>query len=77
MLRIFSNFYNIVKKYVTINSKEDNANMLLSIIFLHFTMKSLPNIVFYFRWRMLEDSVNFKFSSVAPLKGKKVKNINQ
>ena len=50
--------------YVTINNKENTANILLLIVFpytrshfivFHLTMNSLPIIVFYFRWRMLED----------------------
>ena len=70
--------YSIVKKYVTINNKENTANILLLNIFLYtksdftvfdFTIKSLPIIVFYFRWRMLEDSLTFKLSSPAPSKG--------
>ena len=49
--------YSIVKKYVTINDKENTANILLLNIFLStksdfivfdFTIKSLPIIVFYF-----------------------------
>ena len=67
-----------MKKYVTINNKENTANILLLNIFLYtksdftvfdFTIKSLPIIVFYFRWRMLEDSLTFKLSSPAPSKG--------
>ena len=69
----------IVKKLVTINKKENTANILLSITFLHtqshfivlhFTMKSLPIIVFSLRWRMLEDSFSFELSSLVPWKGK-------
>ena len=69
----------IVKKLATINKKENTANILLSITFLHtqshfivlhFTMKSLPIIVFSLRWRMLEDSFTFELSSLAPCKGK-------
>ena len=71
-----------MKKYVTINDKENTANILLLNIFLYtksdfivfdFTKKSLPIIVFYFRWRMLEDSLTFQLSSLAPLKEKKWK----
>ena len=49
--------YSIVKKYVTINDKENTANILLSNIFLYtisdfsvfdFPMKSLPVIVSIF-----------------------------
>ena len=74
--------YGIMKKHVTINDKENTANILLLNIFLYtksdfivfdFTKKSLPIIVFYFRWRMLEDSLTFQLSSLAPLKGKKKK----
>ena len=74
--------YSIVKKYVTINNKECTANILLLKIFLHtksdfivsgFAMKPLPIIAFHFRWRMLEDSLAFQLSSLAPLKGKKMK----
>ena len=70
-----------MKKHVTINNKENTANILLLNIFLYtksdfivfdFTMKSLPIIVFYFRWRMLEDSLSFQLSSLAPLNGKKI-----
>ena len=66
-----------MKKYVTINNKENSANILLLNIFLYtksdftvfdFTIKSLPIIVFCFRWRMLEDSLTFKLSSLTPLK---------
>ena len=73
-----------MKKYVTINNKENTANILLLNIFLYtksdfivfdFTMKSLPIIVFYFRWRMLEDSLTFQLSSLAPLKGEKMKTL--
>ena len=69
-------------KNVTIYNKENTANILLLKIFLYtksdfivfdFTKKSLPIIVFYFRWRMLEDSLTFQLSSLAPLKGKKMK----
>ena len=72
--------YSIVKKYVTIYNKKNTANILLLIIFPYtrshfivfdFTMNSLPIIVFYFRWRMLEDSLTFKLSSLAPLKEKR------
>ena len=56
---VFSIFiiYSIVKKYVTINDKENTANILLLNMFLYtksdfivfdFTMKLLPIIVFYF-----------------------------
>ena len=38
-----------------------------------FTMKSLLAIAFYIRWRMLEDSLAFQLSSLAPLKRKKWK----
>ena len=71
-----------MKKYVTTTNKENTANILLLIIFLYtqshfivfdFTMNSLPVIVFYFRWRMLEDSLTFELSSLAPLKGKNEK----
>ena len=71
--------YSIVKKYVAIYSKENTANILISIIFLHiqshfivfdFTIKSLPIIVFYFRCRMLDDSLTFKLSSLPPWKKK-------
>ena len=71
-----------MQKHVTINNKENNANILLWNIFLYaksdfivfdFTKKSLPIIVFYFRWRMLEDSLTFQLSSLAPLKGEKGK----
>ena len=74
-----------MKKYVTINNKENTANILLLNIFLYtksdfivfdFTKKSLPIIVFYFRWRMLEDSLTFQLSSLAPLKGKKNENLD-
>ena len=74
--------YSVVKKYVTINNKENTAITLLSIIFLHarshfivfdFAMKSLPIIVFYFRWRMLVDSLIFKLTGIAPLKWRKWK----
>ena len=66
-----------MKKYVTINNKENTANVLLSIIFLHTKShffvfdfkKSL--LMFYSRWRLLENSLNSQLSSVAPLKGKK------
>ena len=68
--------YSIVKKYVTINNKENIASILLLNIFLYtksdfigfdFTMKSLPITGFYFRWRMLGDSLTFQLSSLAPL----------
>ena len=71
-----------MKKYVTINNKENTANILLLNIFLYtksdfivfdFTRKSLPIIGFYFRWGMLEDSLTFQLSNLAPLKGKKRK----
>ena len=70
-----------MKKYVTINNKKNTANILLLNIFLYtksdfivfdFTMKSLPIIAFYFRWRMLEDSLTFQLPSLAPLKGDKI-----
>ena len=73
-----------MQKHVTINNKENNANILLWNIFLYtksdfivfdFTKKSLPIIVFYFRWRMLEDSLTFQLSSLAPLKGEKNENL--
>ena len=38
-----------------------------------FKMKSLPIIVFYFRWKMLEDSITFQLSSLTTLKGEKIK----
>ena len=69
----------MVKKYVTINNKENTTSTLLSIMFLHtrsyfivfdFTMKSLAIIVFYFCWRMLVDTLTFELSNLAPLKGK-------
>ena len=78
---ILTNF-NIVKKYFTLNSKENTANILLLNIFLYgksnfiifdFTMKLLPIIVFHFRYRMLEDSLTFQLSILEPLKGKKWK----
>ena len=56
---------------VTINNKENTATVLLLNIFLYtksnfivfdFTKKSLPIIVLYFRWRMLEDSLTFQLS---------------
>ena len=62
--------------------KENTANILLLNIFLYtksdfivfdFTMKSLPIIIFYFRWRMLEDNLTFQLFSRALLKGKKWK----
>ena len=65
-----------MKKYVTINNKENTPSTLLSIIFLHtrshfivfdFTTKSLPITLFHFCWRMLVDSLY----SLAPLKEKK------
>ena len=71
--------YSIVKKYVTINNKENTASALPSIIFLQtqshfiafdFTMKLLPIIAFYFRWRMLVDILTFELFILAPLKGK-------
>ena len=74
-----------MKKYVTINNKENTANILLLIIDLYtrshfivfdFRMNSLPILVFYFRWRMLEDSLTFELSSLAPLKGKKNENLD-
>ena len=73
--------YSIVKKYVTINNKEKTANILLLNIFLStksdflvfdFAMKSLLIISFYFRWRMLEDSLTFQLSCLVHLKGKKI-----
>ena len=69
-------------KNVTINNKENTANILLLNLFLYtksdfivfdFTMKSLPIIVLYFRCRMLEDSLTFQLSSVASLKEKQRK----
>ena len=42
-------------------------------IVFDFTMKSLPLKVFYFRWRMLENSLTFLLSSLAHLKGEKLK----
>ena len=75
-----------MKKYVTINNKENTANILLLNIFLYtksdfivfdFTKKSLPIIVFYFRWRMLEDSLTFQLSSLASLKGEKMKSLKK
>ena len=70
-----------MKKYVTINNKENTAYILLLNIFstksgfivFDFTMKSIPIIVFYFRCRMLEDSLTFQLSSLASLKEKKWK----
>ena len=68
-------------KNVTINNKGNTANILLLNILLYaksdfiifdFTKKSLPIIVFYFRWRMLEDSLTFQLSGLAPLKWEKV-----
>ena len=73
-----------MNKYVTINNKENTANILLLNIFLYtksdfivfdFTMKSPPIIVFYFRWRILEDSLTFQLSSLAPSKGEKMKTL--
>ena len=70
-----------MKKYVTINNKENTASILLLNILLYsksdfivfdFTMKSLPIIVSYFRWRM-EYSLTFQLCSLAPLKEKKKK----
>ena len=58
-----------MKKYVAVNNKENTANILLLNIFLYtksdfivfdFTMKLLPIIVFYFGWRMLENSLTFQ-----------------
>ena len=77
--------YSIVKKYVTKNDKESTANILLSIILLHtqsqfiafdFAIKSLPIIVFYFHWRMVDDSLTFELSSLAPWKLNEKKNEN-
>ena len=71
--------YSIVKKYVTINNKENTASILLLNILLYtksdfivfdFAMKSLPIIVSYFRWRM-EYSLTFQLCSLAPSKEKK------
>ena len=68
--------YSIVKRYA---SKENTANILLLIIFLYtqsyftafnFTMNSRPIIVFYFGWRILENSLAFQLSSLASLKRK-------
>ena len=39
-------------------------------------MKSLSIMVFYFRWRMLEDSLTFQLSSLGPLKGEKNENLD-
>ena len=33
-------------------------------IVFNFTMKSLPIIIFYFRWRLLEDSLTFQLSTL-------------
>ena len=77
--------YVIVKKYFTINNKENTVNVILLIIFLYtqshfivfdFTMKSLPIIVFYFCWRMLQDSLTFELSSLSTLKRKKNENLD-
>ena len=77
--------YSIVKKYVTINNKENTASILLLNILVYtksdfivfgFTIKSPPIIVFYFRWRMLEYSLTFQLSSLAPLKGKQNENLD-
>ena len=74
--------YSIVKKYVTINNKENIASILLlnklvytesDFIVFGFTIKSLPIIVFYFRWRMLEYSLTFQLSSLAPLRERQKK----
>ena len=74
-----------MKKYVTINNKENTANILLLLIFPYtrsyfivfdFTMNSLPIVVFYFCWKMLEDSLTFELSSLAPLKEKKNENLD-
>ena len=69
--------YSIVKKYVTINNKENTASILLLLLYtksdfivFDFTMKSLPIIVSYFRWRM-EYSLTFQLCSLAPSKEKK------
>ena len=76
--------YSIGKKYVTINIKENTASTLHSIIFLHtqshfivfdFAIKTLLIIVFYFRWRMLVDSLIFELSNLSPLKGTKKENL--
>ena len=73
-----------MKKYVTINNKENTASILLLNILLYsksdfivfdFTMKSLPIIVSYFRWRM-EYSLTFQLCSLAPLKEKKKENLD-
>ena len=75
-----STIYSIVKKYVAVNNKENTSNISLLNMFLYtksdfividFTMKSLPIIGSYFRWRMLGDSLTFQLSSLAPLKGGK------
>ena len=82
-----SNFNNLQysEEYVSTNNKENSASRLLSIIFLHnwsrfivvdFVMKSVPIIVFYFRCRMLLDSLTFELSSLAPLKEKKNENLD-
>ena len=69
-------------KNVTINNKENTDNILVLNIFLYiksdfivfdFTKKSLLIIVFYFRWRMLENSLTFQLSGLAHLNGKKMK----
>ena len=81
--------YGIVKKCVTINNKENSTSILLSITFVQtqsyfiafdFTMKSFPIIVFYFRWRLLVDTLTLNFQIVYNVlkivKTKKFKNKN-
>ena len=55
---------NITFNYISTNSY---------FIDSYFTVKSLPIVVLYFRWWMLEDNLTFKLSDLAPLKGKKMK----
>ena len=42
------------------------------LIVFDLKMKSLPIIVFYVDWRMVEDSLTFQLSSLAPLKIEKM-----